>query len=109
MSGFPPLRGDEDELIRSYTPVLERRLARMVNTSAANREDAIAFAWTVFLRRQPDALTTRCASSATRPCSPPPEPPQPTCTPRAPSSAITAAGSRRMPALRLPAETALKD
>jgi hypothetical protein len=48
------LRGDEDELIRSYTPLLERRLARMVNTSAANREDAIAFAWTAFLRRQPD-------------------------------------------------------
>jgi RNA polymerase sigma factor (sigma-70 family) len=54
MSGFPPLRGDEDELIRSYSPVLERRLAWAVNTSAANREDAIAFAWTVFLRRQPD-------------------------------------------------------
>jgi DNA-directed RNA polymerase specialized sigma24 family protein len=54
MSGFPPLRGDEGELIRSYTPPLERRLAWMVNTSAANREDAIAFAWTVFLRRQPD-------------------------------------------------------
>jgi DNA-directed RNA polymerase specialized sigma24 family protein len=34
--------------------VLDRRLARVVNTSAANREDAIAFAWTVFLRRQPD-------------------------------------------------------
>jgi len=34
--------------------VLDRRLAYLVNTSAANREDAIAFAWTVFLRRQPD-------------------------------------------------------
>jgi RNA polymerase sigma factor (sigma-70 family) len=54
MSELPPLRGDEAELIRSYTPALERRLAWMVNTSAANREDAIAFAWTVFLRRQPD-------------------------------------------------------
>jgi hypothetical protein len=54
MSELPPLRGDEDELIRSYTPVLERRLAWAVNTSAANPEDAIAFAWMVFLRRQPD-------------------------------------------------------
>ena len=54
MSEFPPLRGDEDELIRTYTPLLERRLRSTVNTSAANREDAIAFAWTVFLRRQPD-------------------------------------------------------
>jgi DNA-directed RNA polymerase specialized sigma24 family protein len=54
VSELPPLRGDEDELIRSYTPVLERRLGYAVNTSAANREDAIAFAWTVFLRRQPD-------------------------------------------------------
>jgi DNA-directed RNA polymerase specialized sigma24 family protein len=54
VSEFPPLRGDEDELIGSYTPVLDRRLAYLVNTSAANREDAIAFAWTVFLRRQPD-------------------------------------------------------
>jgi DNA-directed RNA polymerase specialized sigma24 family protein len=54
VSEFPLLRGDEDELIRSYTPVLDRRLRSTVNTSAANREDAIAFAWTVFLRRQPD-------------------------------------------------------
>jgi len=54
VSELPPLRGDEDELIRSYTPVLERRLGYAVNTSAANREDAIALAWTVFLRRQPD-------------------------------------------------------
>lgn len=45
------MRGDEDGLIRSHTPVLDRRLAREV---AANREDAIAFARTVFLRRQPD-------------------------------------------------------
>jgi hypothetical protein len=27
MSELPPLRGDEGELIRSYTPLLERRLA----------------------------------------------------------------------------------
>lgn len=47
-------RGDEGALFAEYNDELERNIARAVNTSAANVEDACAIAWAKFLRYQPD-------------------------------------------------------
>jgi RNA polymerase sigma factor (sigma-70 family) len=47
-------RGDEAELFASFNDELLRLVARAVNTSRDNVEDACAMAWAVFLRTQPD-------------------------------------------------------
>jgi DNA-directed RNA polymerase specialized sigma24 family protein len=50
----PSQRGDEGELFASFHNELVRKVRRAVRTSEANVDDACAFAWTQFLRYQPD-------------------------------------------------------
>jgi hypothetical protein len=47
-------QGDEADLFAAFNDQLQRQVARAVNTSRANVEDACAMAWATFLRRQPD-------------------------------------------------------
>ena len=43
---FPPARGDEAELFRTFNPELQRRVAGLVRVSSPHViEDACAFAW----------------------------------------------------------------
>ena len=49
-----PLLGDEEELFRSYHRQLARTVQRLVNTSPDIVDDACNFAWTEFIRCQPD-------------------------------------------------------
>ena len=49
----PPLRGDEERLYIAYSNRLEAVVSRLVNTSAANVEDACSFAWMQLLIKQP--------------------------------------------------------
>jgi DNA-directed RNA polymerase specialized sigma24 family protein len=52
---FPPARGDEAELFRDFNDRLIRAVARSAYcTTPHTVEDACAFAWTEFMRRQPD-------------------------------------------------------
>src|SRR5262245_42390293 len=52
---FPPARGDEAELFRDFNDRLMRAVARSAHcTTPHTIEDACAFAWTEFLRKQPD-------------------------------------------------------
>ena len=48
------LRGDEEDLFRSYHRQLARTVQRLVNTSPDIVDDACNFAWTEFIRCQPD-------------------------------------------------------
>lgn len=50
----PPQRGDETALYQQHAAALARSVRRAVNTSNAIVEDACQFAWTQFLRHQPD-------------------------------------------------------
>jgi DNA-directed RNA polymerase specialized sigma24 family protein len=50
----PPQRGDESELFVALQYRLEQIVRAVVITSAANVQDACAFAWVQLLRRQPD-------------------------------------------------------
>ena len=52
-AGSPALQGDEAELFARYQHRLLRATAATVRTSAANVDDACAFAWSEFLTRQP--------------------------------------------------------
>ena len=49
-----PQQGDEAQLFASFNPILLRRVAHHVRTWPEVVEDAYSFAWTEFLRRQPD-------------------------------------------------------
>jgi DNA-directed RNA polymerase specialized sigma24 family protein len=52
---LPPARGDEAELFRDFNGRLIRAVARSAYcTTPHTVEDACAFAWTEFMRRQPD-------------------------------------------------------
>src|SRR4051812_37358573 len=52
---FPPVRGDETELFRDFNDRLMRAVTRSARcTTPHTVEDACAFAWTEFVRRQPD-------------------------------------------------------
>jgi DNA-directed RNA polymerase specialized sigma24 family protein len=52
---FPPARGDEAELFHDFNDRLMRAVARSAYcTTPHTLEDACAFAWTEFMRRQPD-------------------------------------------------------
>ena len=55
--GQRPMRGDEAELFVRLNQRLEREVARNVNTSRANVEDACTFAWEQLHRYQPDRGT----------------------------------------------------
>lgn len=54
MSERPPLRGDEDELFRTYNRALVRSVGRVVTAPAPVIEDACQGAWVALLRTQPE-------------------------------------------------------
>jgi DNA-directed RNA polymerase specialized sigma24 family protein len=57
---FPPARGDEAELFRSFNDRLMAAVARVTRASTPHTvEDACAFAWTEFMRRQPERANCR--------------------------------------------------
>jgi DNA-directed RNA polymerase specialized sigma24 family protein len=57
MASTVPLLGDEAELFALYHVTLRARVARWVNTSSANLDDACAIAWLQLLRCQPKRET----------------------------------------------------
>jgi RNA polymerase sigma factor (sigma-70 family) len=53
-TSWPPLRGDEAELFHAYQPILSEAVSGYVRTAEANVDDACAYAWSQFMRYQPD-------------------------------------------------------
>lgn len=52
-----PLRGDEAKVFETHDARLRHSITRAINTSPDNVDDACAFAWMQFVRRQPERAT----------------------------------------------------